>query len=664
MSNDPLVEPTAWELQQRIFDDAWPYWREKFEATDELHRFLLGDRYVDDNGQFNRDRRGVQIRGQEIEDTIAHVVAKATEKARSVEGRPIDSDSDPELAEAKVALITNKLADPYVGFDRELYKGTMACQQGRRAVVWMDWVPSCGPYGKVIWSNQPNGSVMWDAAYHPHHPLCQWVIRHRRPDYRQANRDFGVTWLRPDHEALLPRTGSWRPGIPLMAGFSDRVAQQSIKDSRTTIREVWLKNDPTIDPAKASTNENRLDPGQRYMSCASNCGYRSQTQGALKAQGKIKRGLPESVPAATGPEDMSGCPTCGGELTRIDAVDKTQFPLMYPKGRRLICVAPFCPNPDGQEPLWDDGWPIPTARSFPALFLFASVNPGDETGGRCLVDKMWDPQVASDNLQTILIQRVFEHRDYWRMPTVGFYNVRGARFEFRDDDENLILQDMTKTRNYGPSPLEHIAGTGADPEGIPVWNMINNSLVRYRPQADIEPIYGQANDANVGTVQAQIQQAETTTADFVRRRNDELSMAYGVYDDYLSATMTPDELHRLNIDGVDVLIRAWGTSLPNYDYVVSETPEFTGISAEKSKAWDAAMQTGIQLGPEALDAWAQFHNVPTTVVRSIKKLFADKQAAQQQMTGEPGPQGQGQPAGMTPGGPGPGLPMGAINGQG
>ena len=59
---DPNLTP--FQYAEKVFTDSWPYWREKIEATNELTRFLSGERYVDDNGEFVKDRRGVEIVGQ------------------------------------------------------------------------------------------------------------------------------------------------------------------------------------------------------------------------------------------------------------------------------------------------------------------------------------------------------------------------------------------------------------------------------------------------------------------------------------------------------------------------------------------------------------------------------------------------------------------------
>lgn len=653
MSSKLVDERTPWQVQEELFQSQWDFWRGKFEANDELERFLSGDRYARNSRQFGKDRRDVQIRGQETSGNIRHRIAKATERPRSAEGRPRDHDGDPDTAEAMVGLITDDLADPYKGFERERYMAMQAALEGRRGVVWMDWCPEHGPFGEIFDTYQQQGSVMWDAAYHPHHPLCGWLTRHRRIDYRQANRMYKVDWLRPDRGSINA-SGQWNHGTSSWGDWSNRMASLALKDNKVLIRETWIKNDPTQYDTGKIQSTRVLKPDERYMACSEKCGFRSSTQATLKAQGAIRYSLPDVVEGASEDNPRGGCPECGAMLERIDARDTTGE-LRYSNGRRMIVAAPFCPGP-GPEHLYDGAWPIPTARSFPALFIFASVKPGDNTGGPCDVDLMWDQQVASDNLMTLAVQRVFEHRDYWRMPSTGIYNGNGDRFEFRDDDENVMFEDMTLRQKYGESIVQHIAGTGLDDGWMPVYQSVQNKLLSDLSKADLEPTQQASRDIAVGTAQLMVQQSEVANEDFIRRSNLELSIYYGVRDDYIRATYTPERLRRLNIDGADQLIQVWGDTMPSFDYVVTETPDFTGIDEQRAKSWDAAMQVVAQFGPEALEPWAAFHNVPRSVVRSLQKMFAERQAAAEAaMMGGVVPGGEGSPLPAGVGGAGPGA---------
>src|SRR6185436_12944820 len=119
--------------------------------------------------------------------------------------------------------------------------------------------------------------------------------------------------------------------------------------------------------------------------------------------------LPESVP--------QGCPTCGGDLVRIDALDVTTTSLEFARGRRLVVIPPYS-YALNDETLYDGGWPIQRARSFPGLFITAYIKPGRPVGPSDTT-LMWDQQIASDTLRTTALQRVLEHRNYWVLPRNG-----------------------------------------------------------------------------------------------------------------------------------------------------------------------------------------------------------------------------------------------------
>jgi hypothetical protein len=672
MNEDPNANLTPWEIQQQIFDDGWEFWRNRFEATDRLEAFLAGQRYKNQANDFDEDRRSIQICGQETQDQVDHVVAKTTERRRSTEGKPQDAQGDAEMAEFMVALGDAELSDPIKGFDREEYMALKAARQGRRGVVWMDLCRDYGPFGaEIFWQFQQNGTVMWDPAYHPHHPLCGWLTRTKRVDYRQANRDYGVNWLRPDHANLQRTTNSFN-GVPLASGYTDRIASQCIRDQRVTIRETWIKNDPTVDKSKPPTKrEMGLKPADRYMQCAAGCGYRSNTQGMMKAQGLIRKALPETLPPASESDPMGGCPgieengiqmPCGAGLLRIDATEMSQAQLMYARGRRLIIVSPFCPSPDGNKALFDGSWPVPAVRSFPALFHFASVKPGDNSGGPGDVDRMFDQQMASDQLLTMGVQRIFERRTYYVMPQTGYYNANGDRFEFRDDDEIVIFRDMKKTREYGEAAITQVDGTGLDPEFNAVYSHAQNALRSFVNKADLAPNPEATRDIPVGSAQIQVQESEVATEDFIRRCNEARSIFRGCLDDYIRASYTPERIRRLNIEGADQLVRLWGDALPGFDYTVTEMRDFTGLDEAKAKAIPALMQaaqeaTALGLDPIGMvELHGEANSIPPSMVRKFVKLMTEAQekAAEAALTGQVPPGGAGGPL------PGEGQPPGAA----
>jgi hypothetical protein len=595
-----------------------PYWRQVRDAMDEEELFLDGDRYEEDQGPYNKDRRSIQIRGQEISDTVRHIAAQSTVRPRNVETRPIDHDGDPDAGEIAASLVELELSNPWKGFEDEYEGAIISAREKRLGVVWMDYEPDYGQFGEIFYSFQDPRRFMWDEAYHPHHPLCGWLIREKRVPVDVAREQYGAPWLKSDRDST-GRTA--RADRPVSRGASNHGPQPGgLDDDKVTIWECWYKNDKS---KKYRTKDYQvLKPSEQYMSCTDGCGERSDPMA----------GLPEFVPG--------GCPTCGGDMHRIDAKAVDETALKFERGKRMIAFAPNCPNPDGDDPLYDGAWPIPGARSFPALFITAYMKPGRPMGPSDTT-LMWDQQIASDNLRTAAVQRVLEHRNYWKIPRAGLVDYRNQRFEFRDDQFNVMFTDNSKA-DMGPLDVQLINGTGLDPAFAQVFGITQQALTQYRGVADFGFTPESSKDIAASTVQQLTAQGEIPTEHFNRRKNRELGKWYGVVWDYIRATYTPQRLSRLNLDGIDILASLQADDLPNFDFVISDSEPFTGV--EKQKADSAKTLIGmIQALPDMWDLLAELQGFSPSVIRKFQKRMDEIKAQQ------PTP-GAGMPPGMDGGG--------------
>lgn len=588
------------------------------DAITREERFLDGERYEFDNGSEQRDRRLTQIRGQEIQDTIRHFAAEATARPRSVEGRPVDRDADPDAAEVEVALVDQELKNPWKGFETRYYECVLDSRERRMGIVWMDWEPGFGPFGgEIMYRTIDPRRAMWDAPYDPHHPMCGWFLEQRRCPVAWIHENYPKTksWLKADSQSLDASGHGLREGIPLIRGADGHsmLPQTSVNDESAELWLCWYKNDDTY-TKRETGSELKLPKEQHYLSCANGCGYRSPSQGELLEQGKLETELPEQI-------DM-GCPTCGGNLDRIDRRAEEEEVLAYSRGKRLVITAPFNAAPD-DEAVYDGKWPIPRARSFPGLFLWSYLAPRKPMG-KSDVTLMWDQQVAADNMDTIALQRVFEHRNYWVVPGAGLNDYRGRRFEGRDDQFNWIFRDLSKA-SMGPLNIESINSTGLDPSWPVVRNSIQQRLTQYRGIADFGLTPDSSKNIAVGTVERLTQQQNIGIEEYNRRKNQELSKFYGIVSDYIHATYTPQRLTRLNIEGIDLVVKLWGEDMPNFDFVVEETPEFTGLEKARSEAFNALMQVipmAAQLGIPAdrlIEVFADINNIPRSIIRKLQK---------------------------------------------
>lgn len=661
MEADKTLTPAA-RVRKRYEDTVGvfqPYW----EAITREENFLAGERYERDHGPERTDRRLTQIRGQEIQDTVRNFAAQATARPRSVEGRPVDHDTDPDAAELEVALVDQELKNPWKGFETRYYECVLDSREKRMGVLWMDWEPDHGPYGEIFYRTIDPRRCMWEPGYDPHHPLCGWFLEKRRCDVEWVHRSFkGSDWVKEDGANFDLSGRRLSDDVPLiqMGDGHTLAPQATVRDGKAELWFCWYKNDGTA-KYRETGNELNLEPEDRYLSCANGCGYRSPTQGELLEQGKIETELPE---------ELDGCPDCemqgqSGMLQRIDRFAENEQVRAYSRGKRLVIIAPFSAAPDDKA-VYDGAWPIKTARSFPALFLWSYLAPRKPMG-KSDVTLMWDQQVAADNLDTIALQRVFEHRNYWVLPAAGVTDYRGKRFEFRDDQFNVMYRDASK-QQFGDLGVESVNATGVDQAWASVRESIQQRLTQYRGITDFGLTPDSSKDIAVGTVERLTQQQNIGIEEYNRRKNQELSKFYGVVSDYIHATYTPQRLTRLNIDGIDLLVNMWGQDLPNFDFVVEETPEFTGLDKAKQDAFNAlvqipamAMQVGIP-ADRLMEVFADVTSLPRSVVRKLQKEL--EAAAQAGPPGggllDAGMGAEGMPA--APGMPGMEGMMGEMNG--
>lgn len=622
------------DLEERHRD----FWQTYYDARNEERAFLDGQRYEDDSGPYNRDRRRNQIRGQETQDTIRYGVARATEKPRSVEARPIDHEDDPDTGEVVASLVERELSDPWKGFEECYEEAITDAREARIGLAWMEWDPECGPFGEILFSYEDMNNCMWDPAYHPHHPKCGWFMRKKRVDVEWARRTYKAKWLAPDREAF-GEGGQLKQGISLAAnGYGSR----RYDDEKITLWECWYKNDRSEGPAERKDYEEIADPEERYLVCANHCGYRSPTQGDLRTQDKLEMELPETLDA--GCPGMDGMP-CGANLERVDAKQTDQVRLAFARGHRLVIMAPLSPmESHGDRPLYDGAWPIPKARSFPLLVVTSYAKPGRPMGPSDTT-LMWDQQIASDNLRTLAVQRTFEHRNYWEIPKVGLQDHRGRRWAFREDQFNVMYRDASQA--YGAEVKVH-QGMGLDPMFPVAFEMTQAALTQYRGVEDMGLTPDNSKNIAASTVQQLTALGNVPMAHFNRRKCRALGMWYGVVSDYVLATLTEERAARLRIDNLDLVMNLIGDNFPNYDFVVEDTPDFTGIEKANAEASQWIMQVlADPMQAPYLDILAEANKIPRGIVRRIMKR---KQQLEEQLALGGGPGAAG------------GLPMDAAAG--
>jgi len=638
---------TACQIVRDYYSDHILWWQRAREAMQREQDFIDGDRFEFNTGigYDERDIRSIQIRGQELQDTVRSIAAELTGRPRNIQARPVDRQDDPEAAEIAASLIDMELDNPWKGFQAQYEATILSALERRLGVLWMDWEPEGGSFGEILYSFQDPRRILWDESYDPHHPLCNTLIREYDLPVDKARELFKAPWLEPDGKTG-PVRDMRRSTQPLVrAAHGGPLLPDPDRKDSVMLWQCWYKNDRTIKRKERPGTYQEWPAEKRYLRCPG-CGYRSQTEGRLRAQGKLEGALPD---------EMLGCPVCAekgmlGMLERIDGALEEQDVRGYARGKRLLIFAPLQQNPEGDEPLYNGNWPIPQARSFPGLFLTAFTKPGRPMGPS-VTTQMWDQQIASDQLRSQGVRRALEHRNFWVIPRVGLTDLAGQPYQFRDDQLNIIQRDEMQQNQ-----VQNINNTGLDPMWPTVFQVIQQALTQYRGVTDLGLTPESSKDI-AGVTLAQLNRMGKIQIEHMRRRFDaELSKTCGVLWDYLRATYTPERIARLSMDGTDRLMRLHGDELPNFDFVIEASPEFSGL--EKSRSEAATWATRALADPSAapyFDILADLNQLPKSVIRRFEKRSQEIQQEQQQQ------QQQQLALGGTPAIEGPGIePAGAA----
>jgi hypothetical protein len=240
----------------------------------------------------------------------------------------------------------------------------------------------------------------------------------------------------------------------------------------------------------------------------------------------------------------------------------------------------------------------------------------------------WDAQIASDQLLTMAFDRIMSHQTYYLMPSVGINDAAGKRFEFRDDQFNVMFADMSDVNRPAPK-VDLVQGASLDRAWNSYWGAVQQTLLG--PQGTNDMGLTQENSKNIAaSTVAQLDRIGNIPVEhFIRRKNQALGKAYGVHWDYLRFTYTSRRLARLQLGDEQVVERLRGDDLPNFDFVVTEAPTFTGLEKARQEAGQVLIEIA-ETRPQWLDIIAEINHFPTSIVRKVKRQIQAQQKAAKQ----------------------------------
>jgi hypothetical protein len=638
-------------------EGALPYWRPLYEARTAEIEFNDGERFEDDHGAYNRDRRRVQFRGQQTTNVGRNKAAQATAARRSIEALPVDRMTDPDDAEIAVSILEWELSHPQKGFDDTLEEVIQDAVDARAGCMMLDFDPELGEFGgETFWRWKDPNLIMFEPGFaDPHHLRCGWLDELQRVPLERVKamgklkgkaRWHGTETIVGDADAA----GGPVPDLPSTIASRIGVPGNALDKKHVWVIYRWMKND--TETYKRMKDAQQIPPDQRYIGCDNpECNFRTMTQQQLREVGEL--GEDEDLE-----EYGDECPLCGSTTSRRDVRGREETALINARGNRLVVMPALQNTPDG-EPFYDGEWPCPYARSFPIIWITAYVR-----GGRPMGDsdttRGWDAQCAADQMMTMVFDRVMRNQNYYTMPRTGVFDTKGQRFEFRDDQYNVILLD--NSINGPPPKVEVVEGASLDPAWPNAWKAINEVLLGQQGTNDFGLTPDSSKDIAASTVAQLNRMGNIPLEHFVRRKNRAISKGMGVHWDYLRHTYTPDRLKRLKIGQDYIVTKLRGDDLANFDFIFSETPPFSGLEKARTEAFDQLMRISIEM-PWALEAYAAVHNLPPSIVRKVVGMVRMMQQQPPPQPGQPGPELPPDLTGSAGGPPGVAGPNGASNPQ-
>lgn len=591
------------------------FWDPIHERAREYAAFVIdGQHYLDDDDDSGsqRDSRMIRWIGPESFHVYRHELGSTTSQPIDIAARPLDEDGDAELGEVAVALLDTEVDDPTKEFHdvvEDAVGAAIVCGYGAARI---EYDPEEGVWGELMLTEVAPDAIMWTPSVKSlHSRKCREVVERftiSRADARNmAKWDREVIDAIPATQARGERnTRGKATSAQARLGSSSNADSGYADEDALELFMVWERRPRDTKRKPRRGTYSVLDEADRYMGCP-HCGWKSPTQG--------KSG-------ETFSETHDSCYQCHkGPVHRIDAEEIVDEIRAYPDGRLTIVSV----ESGVDKPVYEGKWPF-RCRSYPYFHLQRYRHPL-KTVGPSIASQHWWNQLALDIHFRMALEREVHSQPYWMLPADGLNDAFGERFEMSEENGQHMFYD-----GESPPSVQLIEGTG-----IPnSWNVLHNAmsagLVSHNGIADVGLGPTQSRDIAARSLELQVQQQEIPIAHFQRRYQRELGRLLGCYFDAIQDTYPDERVLRLKgKDGADAVKRLRAADLPNFDFVVSAAPDFTGLDQQKSEGFEYLRKVAMET-PHFLDVAAKVHKVPPSLVREMRaavKQQADDMAAQQ-----------------------------------
>ncbi len=185
---------------------------------------------------------------------------------------------------------------------------------------------------------------------------------------------------------------------------------------------------------------------------------------------------------------------------------------------------------------------------------------------------------------------------------------------------------MFRDANTPAGAVQLLEGSGIPASWSPVYRATREGLLSHQGIADFGLGPDQSRDIAASSVSQQIQQQEIPQAHYQRRIAREKARFLGIVYDYIRATYPAERVMRLRgPDGADAVRALDAATMPNFDFVLMDTPDFTAMDEAKAKGLQQLMAAA-QEGPEMLELAASVYHIPPSLVRRFQRAAEARMA--------------------------------------
>ena len=655
----------------QLHDDGQRYYGDFYVAMMEEMEFGLSNRHYEDDSGNSRDKRVVQPHSLDLFHLLRHKWSQMSKSEIYIECKPVDNFLDAELADACKFALEHVLKDRRLRYAAARKRMIIGALSARAWGMKVEFDPSIRPFGELVFSSiNPCDLMVAPGWVDMHDVTCPWVgekSKMRINDVlRQAKYGWDTEGVKSDSTMSQGKSASTKGsfGRPVRLSRPGMPAPGSSEQETVTILKWWFREDPFDELETEVSPTIELDPENQYMECP-NCGHTEMPgdyEGGALEQGEQPQdelgeqqgppqgappgpppglmgafgppGPPQGQPSPQGPpptpQQMLGmpmtqpqapsdpriggpCPVCQqAPLIMTEFVEQEYQFLKYPEGRLIIVC------PELNLVLYNDRWPV-KLRSFPYQLLRAYAHPED-LYGQSDVSLLWSMVLIQDATLRSGWEQMIRNVDVIMTPRDGLIDSQGNPFLFTDEQGSIAYFKDPMAANL----TKHFQGSGIS-QGWPIFlQSIQSAYRQNMGSTDIGMNPQELSQANVGTVQAAVQQGEIPLDSHIDDLNEEQSMFLGVVLDYIIGTWTVARWVRYSgMDGQSKAMQVLGTDLPYADVEVTVQPKMPMMDAQQVSAF----QQWLALDPPSRQIMARLLNIPPSMVRDYERAQMQYQQA-------------------------------------